>query len=151
VARVSPTIDPNTRAVTVFVEVPNPGGALRGNTFVTGRAVGRTVRDALLVPSTALRQAQEAVGAGRGAGSNTFVYRLRGQSVERAPVNLGLIDESAGVAEVIEGLQPGDRVIVGNVASVGQGVTVQILGGERGGQGGRPTAAGPRPTSGSTP
>jgi RND family efflux transporter MFP subunit len=43
VARVSPTIDPATRSVTVFVEVPNPGGALRGNTFVTGAPwVGRS-------------------------------------------------------------------------------------------------------------
>jgi RND family efflux transporter MFP subunit len=130
VARVSPTIDPATRAVTVFVEVPNPGGALRGNTFVTGRAVGRTVDDAVLVPTTALRQAQEAIGSGRGEGTNTFVYRLRGQLAERAPVNVGLIDEAAGVAEVLAGLEPGDRVIVGNVSGVGVGTTVQILGGE---------------------
>ncbi|GLC28362.1 efflux RND transporter periplasmic adaptor subunit [Roseisolibacter agri] len=146
VARVSPTIDPATRAVTVFVEVPNPGGALRGNTFVTGRAVGRTIDDAVLVPTTALRQAQEGVGAGRGAGSSTFVYRLRGQNAERAPVNLGLIDEAAGVAEVLDGLQPGDRVIVGNVAGVGPGTTVQILGGE-GGRPGRQAATGARPAT----
>ena len=146
VARVSPTIDPATRAVTVFVEVPNPGGALRGNTFVTGRAVGRTIDDAVLVPTTALRQAQEGVGTGRGAGSSTFVYRLRGQNAERAPVNVGLVDEAAGVAEVLAGLEPGDRVIVGNVAGVGQGTTVQILGGENSGPG-RQAAGGPRPAS----
>jgi RND family efflux transporter MFP subunit len=147
VARVSPTVDPATRAVTVFVEVPNPGGALRGNTFVTGRAVGRTISDALLVPTTALRQAQEGVGAGRGEGSNTFVYRLRGQTAERAAVNLGLVDEAAGIAEVVAGLEAGDRVIVGNVAGVGQGTIVQILGGERQGGGGRQAAAGPRPAA----
>jgi hypothetical protein len=33
------------------------------------------------------------------------------------------------VAEVVDGLSEGDRVIVGNVASVGRGVTVQIVGG----------------------
>ena len=150
VARVSPTIDPGTRAVTVFVEVPNPGGALRGNTFVTGRAVGRTIDDAVLVPTTALRQAQEGVGTGRGTGSNTFVYRLRGQNAERAPVNLGLVDEAAGVAEVLDGLQPGDRVIVGNVSGVGQGTTVQILGGEGNGPAGRQAAGGARPASDSS-
>jgi RND family efflux transporter MFP subunit len=150
VARVSPTIDPGTRAVTVFVEVPNPGGALRGNTFVTGRAVGRTINDAVLVPVPALRQAQEGVGTGRGAGSSTFVYRLRGQTAERAAVNLGLVDEAAGVAEVLAGLEPGDRVIVGNVAGVGQGTTVQILGGESSGPNGRQAAAGSRPVSDSS-
>jgi RND family efflux transporter MFP subunit len=160
VARISPTIDPATRAVTVFVEVNNPGGALRGNTFVTGRAVGRTVNDALIVPTTALRQSQEQTGAARGTGSSSFVYRLRGQTVERAPVNLGLVDEAAGIAEVVDGLQPGDRVIVGNVGAVGQGTTVQILGGGEGRGAGRPAqgatpagspAGAPAPAAGGTP
>jgi multidrug efflux pump subunit AcrA (membrane-fusion protein) len=70
VARVSPTVDPTTRGITVFVEVPNPGGALKGNTFATGRAVGRVVPGALLVPTTALRQAQtESGGAAAAAAS----------------------------------------------------------------------------------
>jgi hypothetical protein len=102
------------------------------------------------VPTTALRQAQEGVGTGRGAGSATFVYRLRGQNAERAPVNLGLVDEAAGVAEVLAGLEPGDRVIVGNVSGVGQGTTVQILGGEGAGPAGRQAAGGPRPASDSS-
>ena len=80
------------------------------------------------MPTPALRQAQAQEGTANA--SNTFVYRIDGQAVERAPVQLGLIDEAAGVAEVLDGLEPGDRVIVGNVSSVGQGVTVQILGGE---------------------
>jgi multidrug efflux pump subunit AcrA (membrane-fusion protein) len=131
VARVSPTVDPTTRGITVFVEVPNPGGALKGNTFATGRAVGRVIPDALLVPTTALRQAQAEGGASAGtpAEQSTFVYRLRGNTAERAPVSLGLVDEAVGVAEVVDGLAPGDRVVVGNVASVGRGVTVQIIGG----------------------
>jgi RND family efflux transporter MFP subunit len=41
VARVSPTIDPATRAVTVYVQVPNPGNTLRGGTFATGRVVSQ--------------------------------------------------------------------------------------------------------------
>ncbi|MGZ8379639.1 MAG: efflux RND transporter periplasmic adaptor subunit [Gemmatirosa sp.] len=161
VARVSPTVDPNTRSVTVFVEVPNPGGALRGNTFVTGRAVGRTIAEALLVPTTALRQSQESVegAAARGTASGSFVYRLRGQTIERAPVNLGLVDEAAGIAEGGDGLQAGDRVVVGNVGALGQGTTVQIVGSaERPAssvEGSRPGAAagapGARPAAGGSP
>ena len=55
VARVSPTINPATRAVEVYAQVANPNGRLKGNTFATGRIVGRTVADALLVPSAAVR------------------------------------------------------------------------------------------------
>lgn len=131
VARVSPTVDPATRAVTVFVEVPNANGALRGNTFVTGRVVGRTIADALLVPATALRQAQADNAGANASESNDFVYRLAGDVVERAPVSLGVVDEAAGVAEVVDGLREGDRVIVGNVSAVGRGVRVQVLGTER--------------------
>ena len=40
VVRVSPTIDPATRSITVYVQVPNASGALKGGTFVSGRIVG---------------------------------------------------------------------------------------------------------------
>jgi RND family efflux transporter MFP subunit len=138
VARVSPTVDPATRAATVFVQIPNPGARFKGNSFATGRAVGRALDGALLVPTAALRQAQEEAGAGatRGAPAPapTFVFRVRGGAAERVGVSLGVVDEQAGVAEVVDGLDEGDRVIVGNVSGVGRGVRVQVLGNEaRGG------------------
>ncbi len=43
VARVSPTIDPTTRSVTVYVQIPNASGSLKGGTFATGRVVSRVV------------------------------------------------------------------------------------------------------------
>lgn len=134
VARVSPTIDPATRAATVYVRLPNAGGRLRGNAFATGRAVGQAIDGALLVPTAALRQSQEetagATGGARGEQSNTFVYRLRGGTADRAPVSLGVVDEAAGVAQVVDGLEEGDQVIVGNVSGVGRGVRVQVIGRE---------------------
>jgi RND family efflux transporter MFP subunit len=143
VARVSPTVDPATRAATVFVQIPNADGRFKGNSFATGRAVGRALDGVLLLPVTALRQTQEAEGAaGRGEGANTFVYRIRGGTAERANVSLGVVDDAAGVAQVVDGLDEGDRVIVGNVAGVGRGVRVQVLGEGRGGQGGQGGAPG---------
>ena len=35
--RINPTTEAGTRAILVFVHVPNPDGALRGGMFVTGR------------------------------------------------------------------------------------------------------------------
>jgi membrane fusion protein (multidrug efflux system) len=123
VARVSPTIDPTTRAVTVYVQVPNPGNALRGGTFATGRVVNRTLTNALAVPTAALRQGQE--------DGRPFVYRIDGKTLQVAPVQLGAIDEQAGVAQVTEGLQSGDRVVVGNVGTLGRGMQVTIAGAEK--------------------
>jgi RND family efflux transporter MFP subunit len=143
VARVSPTIDPVTRAATVFIEVPNANGQLRGNTLATGRVIGRTIPDALLLPTQALRQSTQ----GTQQDGAQFVYRIVGENVERAPITLGVIDEAAGVAEVVDGLSAGDRVIVGNVGAVGQGVKVQIVGGGEG-RGGRAGASAGRADSG---
>jgi RND family efflux transporter MFP subunit len=120
VARVSPTIDPTTRALTVYIRIPNPGGTLKGNTFASGRIVGRTIDSAVVVPSSALRQS--------GEGGQSFVYRLAGQTVERAPVRLGVVDDGAGLAQVLEGVNEGDRVIVGNVGAIGTGMRVQVVG-----------------------
>ena len=124
VARVSPTIDPATRAVTVYVEIPNPGGSLRGGTFATGRVVSRTLTGVLTVPTSALHQSAE--------DGKPFVYRLDGKTINVAPVQLGAVDERQGVAQVTGGLQAGDRVVVGNVGTLGRGMQAIIAGEEKG-------------------
>jgi RND family efflux transporter MFP subunit len=120
VARVSPTIDPATRSLTVYVQVPNPGGRLKGGTFATGRVVGRTIPDALVVPTSALRQQAD--------GGGVFVYKLDGTTIAQVDVSLGVIDEATGVAQVLAGLAEGDKVIVGNVGTLGRGMQVQVIG-----------------------
>ena len=123
VARVSPTIDPATRAVTVYVQVPNPGNTLRGGTFATGRVVARTLNNVLAIPTAALRQGQE--------DGKPFVYRIDGKTLQVAPIQLGAVDEQQGVAQVTEGLQAGDKIVVGNVGTLGRGMQVTIAGTER--------------------
>lgn len=123
VARVSPTIDPATRSVTVYVRIPNEGAALKGGSFATGRVVTRVASNVLVVPSAAVRQSPE---TGR-----PFVYRVVGKSLDTAPIQLGIVDDRAGFAEVLDGLAEGDRVIVGNVGTLGRGMQVIIAGEER--------------------
>ena len=123
VARVSPTVDPVSRSVTVYVRVPNGTGAIKGNTFVSGRVVGNREANALLVPTSAIRQAP-------GTESAPFVWRIAGGALEKRNVTLGVVDDALGVAEVKEGLTAGDRVIVGNVGALGNGAKVTIAGGK---------------------
>jgi membrane fusion protein (multidrug efflux system) len=130
VARVSPTIDPTTRAITVYVTIPNRDGALKGGTFASGRVVQRTIGGAVVVPTSALRQSSE--------NGQAFVYRIANRAVDAAPIQLGVIDERAGKAEVLSGLNEGDRVIVGNVGILGRGMQVTVLGtDDQGGSGSR--------------
>lgn len=123
VARISPTVDPATRSVAVFVQIPNSTGALRGGTFASGRVVSRTITGALIVPASSIRQSAE--------DGKPYVYRIAGRVIDVAPVQVGVVDERAGLAEVLEGLAEGDRVVVGNVGTLGRGMQVIIAGEER--------------------
>jgi len=130
VARISPTIDPTNRSITVYMQVPNVGGVLKANSFSTGRIVSRTVDGAIVIPNAAIRQAQ--------GNDKPFVYRLDAtDALERAPVSVGIVDESQAIAEIVEGLKPGDRIIVGNVGTLGAGMKVTIAGGGEGANGER--------------
>jgi len=120
VARVSPTINPANRSVTIYLQLPNPGGVLKGNTFATGRIVARTIDGTIVVPSSAIRYGQQQ--------NAPFVYRIANDAVEYQPVQLGVVDETKGVVQIASGLQVGDRVIVGNVGAIGRGVKVRIAG-----------------------
>jgi membrane fusion protein (multidrug efflux system) len=144
VARVSPTIDPTSRSITVYVDVPNEDGQLKGGTFASGRVVSRTLNGVLTVPTAALRQSQE--------GGHPFAYRLDSRIVNVAPLEVGVVDERLGKAEVVSGLSLGDRVIVGNVGTLGRGMQAVIIGEERprAGQAGAPQDPSQRPRRGTT-
>ncbi len=129
VARVSATIDPTSRAVTVYVQVPNGNGTLKGGTFATGTVIARTISNAIVVPISAVRQ---------GVQGTNRVYKVADKRVEEAEVKLGIRDDRAGVIEVTSGLQAGDVIITGNVGALGKGMKVEIIV-----PGGRGTRSGP--------
>ena len=138
VARVSPTIDPVSRSITVYIQVPNGTGALKGGTFSTGTVLARTISDALAVPVSGIRQT---------AAGQPMVYRIAGGVLDTVGVSVGVTDERAGIAEITAGLSAGDSIVSGNVGSLGRGMKVQILDADAG----RRQGAGPAATPASTP
>jgi membrane fusion protein, multidrug efflux system len=118
VVRVSPTIDPATRSITVYVQVANPSGALKGGTFVSGRVVGRSIPQALVIPGAAIRQSED---------GSPYVYTIEGETVAQKPVQVGIVDDATGIAEIVSGLEEGERVIVGNVGTIGRGMQVRVV------------------------
>lgn len=119
VARVGPSVDPGSRAVTVYVQIPNPDGALKVGTFASGRIVSRVVEDAMVLPAAAIREPRE--------GGKPFVYRVVDDKIDVAEVTPGLADEAQGLVQV-SGLSEGDRVVVGNVGVLGKGMRVRMAG-----------------------
>jgi multidrug efflux pump subunit AcrA (membrane-fusion protein) len=93
-------LDPQTRTLKVYVELPNPGGRLRPEMFGSVRQAG-TPRMVPVLPAEAVVQEY-----GR---STVFAERAPGQ-YERRPVTLG-----RPVGErlpVLSGVHAGDRVVV---------------------------------------
>ncbi len=128
VARVSPTVDPLSRAVFVYVQVPNSNGQLKGGTFASGTVQARTIANAIIVPTSAVKQT---------AAGKPLVYRIENGVLDTAGVVVGVSDERAGIVELVSGVSAGDSIISGNVGSMGKGMKVQIItangGRERGG------------------
>jgi RND family efflux transporter MFP subunit len=129
IARLSPVIDPASRSVTVYVQIPNPRGELKGNTFATGQVVSTAIEDALIIPQSSVRASAD--------GASQFVYRIQGGELAVAPVQLGIADETRGVVQVRDGLHERDQIVVGSPGTLGPGMKVQIIGGEGGGRRGR--------------
>lgn len=124
VARVSPTIDPASRSITAYVQIPNPRGELKGNTFSSGQIIAQTLNNVLVVPQPAVRTGQD---------GKQFVYRIVGGELEQAPVTVGVVDEARGLVEIKDGVRERDQVVVGNVGTLGRGMKAQIIGNERAG------------------
>jgi RND family efflux transporter MFP subunit len=127
VARISPTIDPASRSVTVYVQVPNGRGELKGNTFATGQIIAQSLSGALVIPQASIRAAAD--------GGKPYVYRIEAGVLAVANVQLGITDDARAMVEVRDGLTEQDDIVVGTPGTLGRGMKVQIIGNEGRGSG----------------
>jgi membrane fusion protein (multidrug efflux system) len=123
VARVSPVIDPVSRSITVYIQIPNPKGELKGNTFSSGQIIAQTLNDVLVIPQTGVRN-------GQGDNAKPFVYRIAGGELSVVPVQLGVVDDARGLVEVRDGLNEQDEIVIGNPGTLGRGMKAQVIGNE---------------------
>jgi len=116
VARVNPTTEAGSRAMLVYITVPNGDGALRGGMFAKGSIV--TERTAALpqVPVVALHEEQ----------GRNIVYKVSAGKVVAQPVTLGLRNEDEGMAAVTDGLAQGEQVIISKLDGVKPGASVKL-------------------------
>ncbi len=115
VDRVNPSVDPATRQLQLYVNVPNRDGRLVAGLFAEGRVASQK-RLALAVPFTAVDQ--------RDGGAT--VRRVKGGKVESVTVQLGLRDEVAEKVQVTAGLAKGDTLLVGGALTVSAGTPVRL-------------------------
>jgi membrane fusion protein, multidrug efflux system len=117
VQRINPITADGSRAITIYIAVPNSNQALKGGMFAQGALTLDNVAPVLAVP-------QRAVHAEAGS---AFVYTLRDDKIARTPVKVGAAAPGGAFVEVRDGLAAGDRVIVTEITAeqVGQRVVVR--------------------------
>jgi membrane fusion protein, heavy metal efflux system len=100
VARIADVLDPQTRTVKVYAELPNPAGRLRPDMFGTLRASGPRLRQPVLPLSAVVEE----------YGKHTVFLERGPGRFERREVALG--PPAGDVAPLRQGVEAGDRVVV---------------------------------------
>jgi membrane fusion protein (multidrug efflux system) len=137
VERISPTADPTTRQVPIWVTVDNRSGRLVAGLFADGR-VTQASRKGLIVPLSVIADVD----------TQPTVMRIRDGKVEKVTVRLGLVDAQNERAEIADGLSEGDLLLTGVAQGVTPGTQVKVVDrSQRAAAGAAPVAAAPAPKS----
>lgn len=115
VARINPSVDPTTRQVRVYAEIPNDEGELVAGLFAEGR-IATQARNGLTVPTDAIDSTMQ----------RPAVLVVREGKVRRVDVELGLRDEQEQRVEVRRGVQAGEVVLVGAAQEITPGTAVRV-------------------------
>ena len=117
IADLDTRIDPQTRALTARAEFPNPDLAIRPGMSMRV-SVQQGQRTAAAVPEAAVQY----------EGSGAFVYRIASDgersTAQRIEVQTGAVE--AGMVEILQGLDAGDRVIGSGLNRIQPGAAVQV-------------------------
>jgi membrane fusion protein, multidrug efflux system len=113
VERINPMTEAGSRSITVYLSVPNPDGALKGGMFGEGTLALDNAAPAPAVPGAALRN----------EAGVPFVLVLADGKLLRRPVTVGLgAAEQDGPVAVLEGLKPGEQVVLAKVDNFKDGM-----------------------------
>jgi membrane fusion protein (multidrug efflux system) len=116
IERISPTADPVTRQVSIFVTIPNKSGRLVAGLFAEGR-VTRAARQGLIVPLNAINLNNA---------SAPWALRVKDGKADKVNVTLGLRDDQTERVEIRSGLIDGDQLLVGAAQGMTPGTPVKI-------------------------
>ena len=108
------TVDQTSGQVTVRALVPNPGGALLPGMYVRGRIAQQQVSSAVLLPQQAVQRTTQ--------NDTVLVVGADGKPSTRV-VKLGGTENGSWI--VLDGLKPGEQVIVDGFQKIRPGITVK--------------------------
>jgi membrane fusion protein (multidrug efflux system) len=109
---IDPVVQNENRTILVKASAPNPGGLLKPGMFIEARLATATRANAIVVPEDAVQPLRSA----------NVVWAVVDGKASRRIVQLGV--RSAGVVEVLSGVQAGETVVVGGLERMGEGMPV---------------------------
>ncbi len=113
ILRVSPIINPQNGTFKVTIKISDPDWRLKPGMFVRVKILADQHKDVILIPKIALLDDNE-------------VFVVKEDTVAtRVPLTLGLLD--ADVAEIRDGLTPGDLVVIAGHRSMKDSTRVKIV------------------------
>jgi membrane fusion protein (multidrug efflux system) len=108
------TVDPTSGQVNVRAKVPNPDGALMPGQYVRGRIAQQQVSSAVLLPQQAVQRTTQ--------NDTVLVVGGDGKPSTRV-VKLGGSENGSWI--VLDGLKPGEQVVVDGFQKIRPGVSVK--------------------------
>jgi membrane fusion protein, multidrug efflux system len=109
---IDPVVQPENRTILVKGRAPNRDRLLRPGMFIEARLATDTRSNAVVIPEDALQPTRTA----------NIVWAVVDGKATRRVVQLGV--RSAGVVEILNGVQPGEVVVVGGLERMGEGMAV---------------------------
>jgi RND family efflux transporter MFP subunit len=109
------SLDPRTGSIRYEVTFPNPGNILRPGQFGKVRFVADMKKGAMVIPQEAVNELQ---------GSYQVAVVGDDNKISIRPVKMG--ERIGAMWEVLDGLKPGDRVVVQGVQKVREGSSVTV-------------------------
>lgn len=118
VQRINPMAEAGSRAIIIYLAVPNPDGTLKGGMFAQGSLALDANAATPVIPLAALRGPTE---AGRGT-----VLVVKDGVLSERQLTLGLQSENEGLIEVRTGLAVGEQVVTASGGSLKAGAKVVL-------------------------
>lgn len=116
VSLISPALDPGSTTVEVWLRVENKKGAYKVGTPVHASIEGRTAKDALLIPLSALLTAQD--------GSKSVMVVADDGTARKRTVKVGIVDGPN--AQILSGITAKDMVISSGNYGLDEGTKVKV-------------------------
>ncbi|HUA14692.1 MAG TPA: efflux RND transporter periplasmic adaptor subunit [Verrucomicrobiae bacterium] len=120
---VSPALDPNSTTVEVWLEAKNPRHALQPGTSAQLSIAAETVKDALVVPASAVFTAPD--------GSSTVMIAGSDGLAHRQAVTLGI--RNGDQVQILEGVSASDKVVTAGSYGLPDKTRIKIEAAEPGG------------------